>query len=260
MDKMKLIAHLHFFFLACLLTACGTKGGQSSAASVGNADSVAYLVEDDRIICHINAEKPAADVAMAVGEWLDEALGGYYTGDARDMDALVNFYGNALADTLRARAAEVYDPATLMEFEAVMTKAYETDLFVTYTLSTFYGLGGAHPSTAEKGATFRKSDGRRLGWDIVRNYMRYQFNEVLKQKLMDYFGVDNDKDLEDMMFDMSVYNLDLPETPPYFLENGIAFIYQQYEIAAYAMGMPSDTIPYDQMAPLLTEWAKRLIP
>ena len=44
------------------------------------------------------------------------------------------------------------------------------------------------------------------------------------------------------------------------MENGVGFIYQQYEIAAYAMGMPNDTIPYERIKPFMTEWSKRLIP
>lgn len=43
-------------------------------------------------------------------------------------------------------------------------------------------------------------------------------------------------------------------------EEGFAFIYQQYEIAAYAMGMPTDIISYQQVKPYLTEWAKELLP
>lgn len=253
--------------MACLLTACGSQGTKSDPATEGTAgDSVVFALDNELLTSRIRTEVPQQSLALAVGEWLDEALGGYYDGDARDMKTMVDFYGRAISDTLAANARSMMEdgmqPYAKMGFEAEMTKLYETDAFVTYALSTYYDLGGAHPSSGYEGATFRKSDGRRLSWDIVRHYMRYSLNEVLKKSLMGYFGVQTDEELEETLQvqGISVYSIPLPAAPPYFLENGVAYTYQQYEIVSYAMGMPSDVIPYDQMEPLLTGWAKRLIP
>ena len=51
----------------------------------------------------------------------------------------------------------------------------------------------------------------------------------------------------------------LPNTPPALTDKGISIIYQQYEIAPYAAGLPSFYIPYDKAADILTPAAKELI-
>lgn len=251
MTKVLFVAALLPFMLAC------TGGQTGTSGSTAPTDSVCFNFEDDQIVCNIKADVPSPELALAVGEWLDEQLGGCYDGDARDMQALIDFYGHAWSDTLRNAAEEVLGMIT--EFDATMEKDYETDRFVTYTLNTCLGLGGAHPTSSVIGVTFRKSDGRRLDWDIVRNYFGYRIKEIIKDKLTDYFEVGTDEELEECLFEIPAYNIPLPQTPPFFTENGVSFIYQQYEISAYAYGMPNDVIPYDTIHPLLTGQAKRLI-
>ena len=241
-----------FMSLIVLLMA---EGMDCSRAHHGS--TACFDFDEDNILCHIEAATPDTALSLAVGEWLDEQLGGYYPGDAKDIQAIVDFYGNALCDTLRQAKEDSF--TTIMEFEAEMLKAYETPKFVTYTLSTCLGLGGAHPVSAEKGVTFRKSDGRRISWDIIRSGMTYSFNDILVEMLCNYFGAKDAEELDGMLMTGDSYSVPLPETPPFFLENGVVVIYQQYEIAAYAMGMPGDTIPYERMKPLMTEWSKRLI-
>ena len=51
----------------------------------------------------------------------------------------------------------------------------------------------------------------------------------------------------------------LPSWPLYPSGDGLAFIYQQYEIASYADGMPSFTIPYADIEPYMTPEAKALL-
>ena len=247
-------------FLSLLFLACGSKTENGNTIVEPSTDAALYDLHEDGVNCVITAEQPGdTQWSLAVGEWLDECLGGYYDGDPRDLKALVAFYGQAKADSLRTASDDSY-PDMEMEYEAAMTKAYETDHFVTYTLSTYIGLGGAHPLSNEEGATFRKSDGRRIDWNIVRKDMTVELNELLKASLMDYLGVANEEDMEPYLDGTDIYNLPLPKTPPYLLENGMAFIYQQYELMSYAMGMPADTIGYERIRPLLTHTAQQLLP
>ena len=245
--------HVCLLLSAVLCISCnGTPSSSEEQGEVAN-----YSMESDNLSCVISAEIPETAVQKAVGEWMDEQLGGYYPGDAADMKAIVDFYGKAITDSLQRELSE--NQPFAVDFEAIMEKSYETPKFVTYTLSTCLGLGGAHPSSRELGATFRKSDGRRLSWDIVRPSARNDFNEILLKSLCSYFAVDNPEELAEQLVDINVYGLPLPETPPYLLENGVVAIYQQYEIAAYACGMPVDTIPYSSMLPVMTEWSKELL-
>ncbi|MBQ9187057.1 MAG: DUF3298 domain-containing protein [Prevotella sp.] len=250
------------FMAACIGLAgvgCTGNGNTEGQQQLAAGDSACYVLDEQNLLCKIYAEEPEERLRLAVGEWMDELLGGCYPGDATDIRALVDFYGKALTDTLRHELKELPE-GVIVEYEFRMGKVYETDKIVSYSVMRYLNLGGAHPSTAQMGATFRKSDGRRLSWDIIRRPLEYQFNELLKKHLYTYFGVETDEELEKMLMGVdNIYDIPLPYTPPYFMENGVCFIYQQYEIGAYAMGMPNDTIPYESIQPFLTEWAKRLV-
>ena len=250
--------------LSALLWACGNKTAPagddfSLTATDTPTRTVKYELHEDGVNSVVTAEAPGdCPWSRAVGEWLDEALGGYYDGDPRDMQALVDTYGKAWADTLRA-AVEEFEPEMEVEYEATATKTYETDRIVTYTLEKYIGLGGAHPVSFSEGATFRKSDGRRLGWDIFRRAMSWELNEMIKKSLMAYFGTEDEEELTNLTEIENIYSIPLPKTPPFVLDNGLVFIYQQYEIAAYAYGMPNDTIAFGQIMPMLTHSTQQLI-
>jgi hypothetical protein len=51
----------------------------------------------------------------------------------------------------------------------------------------------------------------------------------------------------------------LPQAAPYFTADGVVFIYQQYEIACYAAGLPNCVISYDLIEPFLTQAGRWLV-
>jgi hypothetical protein len=57
-----------------------------------------------------------------------------------------------------------------------------------------------------------------------------------------------------------VNRIPLPSAAPAFTKKGLAFIYQQYEIAPYAAGMVNFDIAYDKIRPFLTAEAQALLP
>lgn len=224
-------------------------------------DTVFYSYEDDRISCSIVALVPVDGVDEEFNEWLGKELGGGYKGDRGGLQALVDYYGEAHVDTLRSTLEDGVPDYAELSYEAVMDKIYESDKVVTYALTVYLDFGGAHPLTRETGATFSKEDGKHMTWDIVRSDRRAELNDVLKDMLKTYFDAGSDRELMDVLQGVkSVSELPLPSTPPYMTETGYVVIYQQYEIAPYAMGMPGDTIPYNTLKPYLTEQAQELIP
>lgn len=138
--------------------------------------------------------------------------------------------------------------------------AYGTDRFVTYTANTYCYLGGAHGGAQVWARVFRASDGREFGWeemfeadalpavlDMVRSgLMRQQFEVADTETLRDRLLVDPD-------------SLPLPACAPYFMADGVHFVYQQYEIAPYAEGMPGCRLPYDSVIGYMTPEAAALI-
>lgn len=51
----------------------------------------------------------------------------------------------------------------------------------------------------------------------------------------------------------------LPSTPPYFTRKGVTFVYQAYEIAPYAAGIPTFTVDFDDIDKYLSDEGKLLL-
>lgn len=127
---------------------------------------------------------------------------------------------------------------------------YENDDYVTLFSQSYLYLAGAHGTTTTQGATFRKSDGKRCGWDLLSNIPRPDLIRRIKAGLMDYYdihgeteeGMSKDDQLREILFDMEYDTYEkhfpLPASTPYLTGDGVVLTYQQYEICAYAYGMP----------------------
>ncbi|MCR4920821.1 MAG: RsiV family protein [Bacteroidaceae bacterium] len=224
-------------------------------------DTASFSHSDDQLSCHIVALVPDAGLRQAVGEWLSAQMGDRYSGDMTDIQALVDFYGKDHLDSLRHIYADGVPEWAELSYDVEMDRVFETDKVITYSLTITLDLGGVHPTTQKIGATFSKEDGSRQTWDIVRNDCKPQVCDIAREMLKDYFNAETDLDLmKNLQGVEDVAQIPLPVTPPYMTVEGFVFIYQQYEVAAYAMGMPSDVIPYETLRPYLTEHAQELIP
>ncbi|MBQ3766026.1 MAG: DUF3298 domain-containing protein [Bacteroidales bacterium] len=86
---------------------------------------------------------------------------------------------------------------------------------------------------------------------------------LLRKGLTDYFADGEveitSEELDDMLFLESASIIPFPAWTPFPTEDGLVFTYQQYEIAAYAAGMPNFIISYDDVLPYLTPEAKTLL-
>ena len=222
-------------------------------------DSVTFSFAGSDVTSDIVAMVPEKNVRHAVLEWLDESLGGTFDGDKEDMGAVVGHYGNLYVDKLNSISSQGVPDYAELSYYARMDKIYETDKVVTYGLTIDIDMGGAHPLSKEMGATFSKADGKRLTWDMVSKDGTTGVKNVVKEMLKDYFNAKTDDELMKCVQGVkNASSIPLPKTPPYMTEEGFVLIYQQYEIAAYAAGMPGDTIPYKTMKPYLTEEVRKL--
>ena len=84
--------------------------------------------------------------------------------------------------------------------------------------------------------------------------------DVIKKGLKKYFEVNTDEELENSLSLENTYLLPLPATPPVFTKEGVLFTYQQYEIAAYAAGLPSFIVPYNEAKSLMNTTGNNLLP
>ncbi len=131
----------------------------------------------------------------------------------------------------------------------VVEKVYETDKIVTvmYGGNVFYG--GAHDDYFGAGVTYRKSDGRAFGVDILEEGAWDQIQDKVAAGLRKYFDVKSNKELADELMGDGIictnsdFFIFMPDNPP-FVENGeLVFLYSTYEIASFAAGMPEVRIP-----------------
>lgn len=208
----------------------------------------------------------------AIREYISESLGisyagelennmqGSYSGDLGDGQKMIDYYFDLKYKEFKKAhdlmAENMTGDVPTFASETEIHFLYETDQFVTYEMKKYEDMGGAHGGTFISGMTFRKSDGRRVEWDLFTKSIQ----DVIKKGLKKYFEVNTDEELENSLSLENTYLLPLPATPPVFTKEGVMFTYQQYEIAAYAAGLPSFIVPYDEAKSLMNTTGNNLLP
>lgn len=261
--------------MTAVLTSCDAIRNQWAALSESalQTDSISYEKTDKHSSVKLAVHYPMSGnriLVNAIREFINEELGGTYDDNLSEPQNVIATYGVQA----RKRMIDIYNEMNedgnpyasemVMEYEREITKTYETDLFVTYTSSFYEFTGGAHGSHGAESITFRKSDGRRFGYDMMRNLDSDAFHQLLKRGLKSYFSengmpVISDQELRDcLLTDDDINWLPRPQSQPCITQNGIVFTYQTYEIAPYAAGMPSFTVNFKDIKPFLTASAVRL--
>ena len=211
----------------------------------------------------------------AVREYISESLGsgyysednskqGSYSGELSDGEKMADYYFNLKVNEYEADIPELgedypVDERGPIEADTKISKVYESDKVISYNYFSNGYMGGAHGSTISTGVTFRKTDGRRVTWDMFSN--NSQLQEIIKKGLKKYFNVKTDEELLNCLLDISdVAFIPMPVSAPVFQKDGILFVYQQYEIAAYAAGQPSFVLPYNEAKEVMNTTGKNLLP
>ena len=219
-----------------------------------------------------------------IGSYEEERLFPPFDGDASKTDALMAYYRGKALEIIGQQSQEDYEERVLSieendgltdeqraeilaempgwGYEFSLLKEEETDKYVVFQSEDYVYLGGAHGGVVGRGGlTFDKKDGH-LVEKVVAADSLDAIQPLLRKGLTEYFtGNDMDvtpEELDNILF-LETGIIPLPAWTPYPSKDGIVFIYQQYEIASYAAGMPNFTIPYDDIMPYLTPEAKALV-
>ncbi|MBR4772662.1 MAG: DUF3298 domain-containing protein [Bacteroidales bacterium] len=200
-----------------------------------------------------------------------------YDGDLSNTADLLEYYCRKGSEAIETHAMDFYNEVKQnvedeeelefiprCEYDFTLGKVYESTNFVVYLSEDYNYMGGAHGGVSGMGdITFDKRNGK-----IFDNFLKADALEpmqgLLEKGLAEYFeepdGSDDAASVRERLF---LYDGDttipFPAWTPSPDEYGLSFTYQQYEIAAYAMGMPSFTIPYDEVKPFLTPEAIELL-
>ena len=224
----------------------------------------------DSGICHAEVvsytlKNAGKALTNSVNEWTSEVLGNSYIGNYSDSKKMITYYVNETLRSLQEIVVEdAEEPEGIEEGLSLFRNFYiskmsEGKSYLTMSFSCDEFIGGCHGLLTQSGVTFRKSDGRRIGWDVFFTYQD-GFEELMTDSLKAYFGVDTDEELRNQLLKDNEYPLvPLPRCGPLFTTKGVLFQYQSYEITCYANGMPYFILPYEQLKPYMTETARRLV-
>lgn len=272
----------HFFTWLALGVAIALTGCQQTKntgeITVETATAVRHLNDPSgtyELRIDFPVVKNGEALSVALNEWISEQLGGTF-GDAENADyskvladtaALIDYYSKKIFEGNQKEFAnmvnenpEVKELGISYYDSLVVEKLAEGKNWVTYTQQRDIYLGGAHGVAPYFGQTFRKSDGRRIGWDVFSDTSGEKFQQIIKEGLVEYFGVGSEAELGDyLMNEAGVHYIPLPQCPPLFTAEGVSFVYNQYEIAAYAAGLPTFVVSYDKLQPFLMTTGKRLV-
>ena len=203
----------------------------------------------------------ADPLAKIINEYINEELGGSYMGDLFDGRAMAAHY---VAECLEPGEDDADMPPNLPPGaeQTEIAQLAETTGYVTYEVSRYSFAGGAHGVNGYDGMTFRKSDGRRMGWDAFVNTGDEGFQNLIKKGLKAFWEIGTDEELTANLMledEEGGDDIPLPQAAPLFTKEGVKLTYQPYEIAAYALGMPSFVVPYAELAPYLSRAAREMI-
>ena len=179
---------------------------------------------------------------------------------------LVDFFGNSNYQFLEKELKDIKqysaDAEIYMSYEANVRKTGETAHYLTYNSNTYTFEGGAHGSATDYSVNIDKATGKVLKETVDTTQVK-ALQPILRKGALRYFNAQGDKDiteknLGDYLF-IEKGIIPLPKYAPYLAKDGVHFIYQQYEIGPYAMGMVSFVVPYSDIKAFLTADALRLI-
>lgn len=163
-----------------------------------------------------------------------------------------------------------------MSYDIRLNKEAETDSYVTYHCLSYAYLAGAHGSTFERSFNIVKATGKKLS-QVVDTARVKDLQPILRKGVLSYLNQQSgneslteneektgneeqitDAQLNDYLF---IENgiIPLPSSSPYLAKDGVHFIYQQYEIGPYAMGLVSFTVPLEKIKPYMTGEALKLL-
>lgn len=230
--------------------------------SMSLADSV--TVKNVKGTVKIQADFPDSGNFFAINnirEWMSEQLGGTYEGTLEDGAKMLEHYKNVILTDFKQNIIPDMPPIEDMGCykDIKFTKLHETDRYVSYLYTQEGFSGGAHGWYVMQGQTFRKSDGRRIDYDIFREESMDELTELVKDNIFSQYFESDAKEMENLLTMENNDLFPLPQAAPIFREDGVEFVYQQYEIACYAAGMPACVISYDLLEPFLTQAGKWLV-
>jgi hypothetical protein len=272
---MKTFSLCVFLSLIVLIAGCGNRKNHpqpsppshQQEATEFRTDSFKFASQSRQGRCEIFLDYPVQDgtpAAIAVKDYIKATLFDNSASLAPDEpEAITKAYCEQtlerLGKTLDQMGIKHVDEESMPEEGIEIRMVYQSRQVVTYEIYRYsYLTNGPHGEYAEYGVSFRRSDGKRMGSDIIQ-HTDEAFNTMIREGLRQYFDITSDQQLQEICT-VDIKEPPMPTFPPYFVGNGIRFHYSIYDVCEFDDGDPSFTIPYERIAPYLSEEAAHLLP
>lgn len=265
------------------VVACTPSGKELKTETFEFADSTAHAHLTIKAELPVAAKGAPAAIRTKLIEVMDRQLshiGTYeqdrmfpaFEGNADDSKALMDYYRGKAFETIATVSQADFDERKQYidedeeipgwEYDFSLTRTSETDRYVIFLSEDIVFSGGAHGGIIGCGPlTFDKKDGH-LVEKFLKDSALQEMQPLLRKGLVQYYASNGQEIQPEQLGEYLTLSGDVipyPVWAPIPTPEGLDFTYQQYEIASYADGMPSFTLPYEEVIPFLTEDAKKLI-
>lgn len=250
-----------------MMTACGAKTSNRAVKSPSDSDnfvvdSIAYTdsvgmgdwwVTTRYNVAYLTGEAP---IVKSIDKWIRYQLA---INDDRPLKAAIAALSDSLiqaaaADKVDSEDGDYYNPP--YGYDSKISVAYQSDKLITMEIVRLDFTGGAHGMASDVFETFSVPDGISLGWNMFDMSKSAELKKLVINAIkQQYFNLTDGE--ENMFFDETSFPL--PATAPFVLKDGVNFIYQPYEIAPYAAGMPQCSFSYNQIASFLSTTGKSIL-
>lgn len=188
----------------------------------------------------ISGNKPLVE---AMRKYIKNSLDANFTGSLDTPEALLRSVMKGKRDVSFGQEGESLE----QELKIVL----DTPEIITLSNEGYLYAGGAHGSSWKSGSTFLVSNGKELNSSMFPNFSKMK--PYILTGLAEYFDVPKSQ-LDSCIDDVD--RLDYPGTI-IITRDGINFIYQEYEIAPWAAGIPVAVVePNDEIISLMKDEGK----
>lgn len=272
------------------IVGCGVKQSNQSATDKFETENVVYdSVTQINIKCSITAAYPKGNDSLAAGvrKFIAKELATLYL-PHNDIDdttqankypiykentdnskQTVDFYGNGTMRYLKSLRQE-WETSTAsgnkfppLSLQITVNLKETNPTYITYIITADSYLGGAHHSATSYCRNISQNTCKPVDNIISRNKLK-DLQPLLRKRVLQCViasGVTSatESTLNNYIILPDDGLVPLPVHSPWIEKDSVKFMYQQYEIASYAMGAISFSVAVKDLMPYLTEDAKALL-
>ncbi|MCF3109890.1 DUF3298 and DUF4163 domain-containing protein [Niabella sp. CC-SYL272] len=235
------------------------KAGGSAFVPVGYMDSIR--------IPGFKKDTPTAFSSLVLLEpgttpnhWFTALLKQYILGaqkpDSASLQTTLTQFGRSFIenfrddiDTMKASDNEEEAPFSMMHYDQQISSnlIYNNHGYAVLSVGNYAYTGGAHGMYGQTMLCLDMQQQKALALSDVLKVDSATLQPILERQLRARYKIAPDKPLTDILFDERLALTD----NFYFTTKGIGFIYQPYEVAAYAVGVVDVWVPYADLRPYL---------